>query len=324
MSKAILFENYGAPDILKISDIKDTDPAHSEVLIKQEVIGVNYHDVLYRSGRKRIENSPKIIGFEAAGIITKIGSDVKNFKIGQKVAYATAPIGSYRENRCVDQNYIISIPDELDIRLVAACLFKGLMAHTLLFKTYFIRQDDVILIHSAASGVGSIMTQWATFAGVKVIGTVGSDEKKEVAIKNGCIHVFNRKTEDWVNGVLKLTNGNGITVIYDSIGADTLNNSIKALSKFGFLILFGESSGRVNSVNLGDFEAKSLFLSTPSVFDYKMNRMELILTANEIFDKISSGLFQNQISASFNFEEAAKAHTLLESSKSTNSIILLL
>ncbi|MDJ1257802.1 MAG: quinone oxidoreductase [Candidatus Midichloria sp.] len=323
MTKAVVFDTYGTSDILKISELQDIEPGPNEVLIKQEAIGVNYHDILYRRSEcKKIENLPTVLGFEAAGIVQSVGTNVHNFNVGQKVAYATAPIGAYRSQRCVDQNYVIAVPDELNTHLVAACLFKGLVAHTLLFRTYFVRVEDTILIHSAASGVGSIMTQWASSSGVKVIGTVGTDAKKEVALKNGCMQVFNRKAEDWVKGVLDLTGGKGVKVIYDSVGVETFNDSIRALSKFGFLVLFGESSGKVATVNLGDLESKSLFLSIPSVFDYKMNRMELILAANEIFDKMKSGLFKEQISASFNLADVSKAHDLIESGQNINSIIL--
>ena len=322
MTKAVLFDNYGKADVLRVSEIQDNKPGSSEILIKQEAIGVNYHDVLYRSGRKKVDNLPNIIGFEAAGVIEALGINVKNFKVGQKVAYATAPIGAYRKHRCIDQQYVVGIPEELNTKSVVACLFKGLMAHALLFRVYMIRQEDTILVHSAASGVGSIMAQWASALGVKVIGTVGLEEKKEVAIKNGCTHVLNRKSEDWVKMVLDLTNGKGINVVYDSIGIETISNSIKVLSKFGFLILFGESSGKVTTISIGDLESKSLFFSTPSIFDYKLNRMELVLSANEIFDQMKNGLFKNQIAAIFSLDEAAKAHQLIESGKSINSVIL--
>lgn len=322
MTRAVLFDSYGAVDVLRVSEIQDAEPGANEVLIKQEAIGVNYHDVLYRSGRKKVDNLPNVIGFEAVGIVEALGINVKNFRVGQKVAYATAPIGAYRKHRCVDQQYLVGVPEELNTQLVAACLFKGLMAHALLFRVYMIRQDDTILVHSAASGVGSIMAQWASSLGVKVIGTVGLEEKKEVAVRNGCIHVFNRKSDDWVKGILDLTNGKGINVIYDSIGVEVFNSSIKALSRFGFLVLFGESSGKVNTINVEDIYSKSLFFSTPSIFDYKLNKMELVLSANEIFDQMKNGLFRDQVAVTFSLDEAAKAHQLLESGKSINSVIL--
>lgn len=322
MTKAVVVEEFGDYTKLKEIQIADQKPNANQVLLKQEVLGINFHDILYRSGKRVMNSDPKILGFEAVGTIEEVGAAVEGLQVGMRVAYATAPVGAYRDYRCIHQKYVVALPDQLDSKMTAACFFKGLTAHYLLFRTYFVRERDTILVHSAASGVGSMMAKWASNLGVTVIGTVSSDAKKEIATNNGCKYVFNRNSEDWVQGVADITSGKGLNVVYDSVGVATIDGSIKVLSKLGILVLFGQSSGRVVNIQTRELTNKSLFLAMPSIFDYKAERAELVLSAQELFKAIELGFFQEQISQEFAFHEMQQAHLALESQSHINSIIV--
>ena len=323
MSKAVVFNNYGGVEVLKIVDVQIGELGQDDILIKQEAVGVNYHDILLRSGLiKAQDQNNKMLGFEGVGKIQDLGKGVENFTVGQRVAYIDPNPGSYAEYKKINKDLLVAIPDKIDSNLVAATFLKGLAVHSLLYIAYAVRKDDLILVHSAASGIGSIMAKWANSIGVRVIGTVGADEKIAVAEKNGCSYVFNRNKQDWAGEILKITNGRGLRVVYDSVGSKTFLGSIKSLSKFGILVSVGETSGKVANFDINLLREKSLFFSAPSIFDYKSRKEELLLTANEIFRKISNGLFNDQIYRSFSLDEAGKAHSLLQSGSSTNSIVL--
>lgn len=322
MGRAIFFSESGGVDVFKVGQIEDQTPADEEVFIQHTAIGVNYIDVQFRSGKRALSGANKIIGYEACGVVKAVGSAVKGFTVGSKVAYATAPIGAYRDTRCVNQKYLVAVPDDIDDKIVAASFFKGLTAHYLVCRAFIAQPGHRVLIHSAAGGVGHLLCQWANHIGAIVIGTVSHDDKKQFALENGCHYVFNRKTEDWASEALKITKGVGVNAVYDGIGKETFDGSIKALMKFGILVLYGASSGVISNISYNSLASKSIFFTIPSLFDYKENRMELALGAADFFKALQEGLLKVCIGGVYPLDQVGKAHALLESGQNIGSIVL--
>jgi NADPH2:quinone reductase len=323
MGKLVFFDQTGEPSVFKVGTANKSEPKSDEVLIRQTAIGVNFFDALVRQGKypQYISQGQNICGTEACGIIEKIGTNVQGFDLGQRVAYATTSPGAYQEFRCVNAKHLVTVPEGISDKMVVACLAKALTAHYLAFRVYIVRSGVAVLIHSAASAVGQLLAQWCNNLGAVVIGTVGSEHKREVALQ-GCHYVFNYKTEEWVGKVKEITKGVGVNVVYDSLGAATFNKSLDCLIPIGLMVLYGQSSGPVAPIDPQLLWKKSLFLTCPSLFEYKKNRMELILSANEVFKNIIDGKLKINIAAEFPLEQAAEAHMLLETGTSTGSIIL--
>ncbi|AIL65935.1 Quinone oxidoreductase 1 [Rickettsiales bacterium Ac37b] len=322
MAKAIIIENTGSPSVLKFKTIKDTKPPKGMVLIKHTAIGINFIDVYYRNGSYSLPKLPAILGFEACGYVEEIGEGVEGITIGERYAYATAPMGSYCDTRIIDPQYLIAVPEGISDEQASSTLFKGLTAHYLLRRTFFVKPDDKILIHAAAGGVGQLLCSWARFLRATVIGTVGSEEKVETALKNGCHHVINYNTTDFAKEVNNITEGQGVAVVYDSIGKNTLLKSIECLSNFGLLVSFGQSSGMPDPIDLSVLSPKSLFITRPSLFNYKSDRMELILSANEIFELLKRNILACNINK-YNFDNVIQAHQDLEERKTQGSSVLI-
>lgn len=322
MGLVVVCEKVGGPEVLKAVQQPEPELHASEVLIEQKAIGVNFLDTLIRSGKRSLLQFPAVLGLEASGIIRKLGSEVKGFEVGQRVAYCTAPIGAYCQYRAIDSEYLVDVPDALDDKVVASSFLKGMTAHYLATRAYLVQSGKGVLIHSAASGVGQFLASWCNAAGAFIIGTVGDDSKKQVALDAGCHKVYNYKSEDWVQGVLDETKGIGLNVVYDSLGAAVFNNSFKCLMPMGIMVAYGQSSGPVGPVDLSLLREKSLFLTVPTIYHYKKYRMELVLTTHEVFAKLLNGGFRPNIAEEFQLHEAAKAHTLMESGKTSGSIIL--
>jgi NADPH2:quinone reductase len=252
----------------------------------------------------------------------KVASDVTDFKAGDRVAYATGGVGAYAEKKAVNQNHLILVPSNLSDSQVAATLYKGLMAHALLYRVFIAKRAKRILVHAAAGGVGHILCQWAKHIGIQVIGTVGSDEKVGFAKSNGCDHVINYKTHpNFVKEVADLTKNEGVGLVYDSIGKDTLDKSLDCLWPMGMCVSFGEASGAAPQLDLNRMVANSLYLTRPTMALYKANRMELILSAGEVFGALEYGAIKPKITE-YAFKDVVKAHRDLESRKSTGSLIL--
>jgi NADPH2:quinone reductase len=313
----------GDPSVLKAAEFTPKKVEKSEVLIKQQAIGVNFLDTLMRSGKVAVSKYPIILGLEAVGTIEELGSEVDGFKLGQKVAYATAPIGAYRSHRVVDSRYIVAAPDEIDDRIIAAGFAKGLTAHYLTTRVFVVRPGIGVLVHSAGSGVGQMLASWCNKVDAFVIGTVGDDSKKEAALEAGCQYVFNYKTENWVEAVKDITKGYGLNVVYDSLGEAVFNKSLDCLMKIGVMVNYGSSSGSVNSVDLNLVRKKSLFITCPSLFDYKANRMELVLSAHQLFKGMTEGFITPKVAATFPLKEAHEAHRLIELGQHSGSVILI-
>jgi NADPH2:quinone reductase len=321
--QAIILHKTGDAGHLKIEKVEDPKPKKDEVIVKHSAIGINFFDVAFRRGQYRIANMPAILGMEACGVIESIGSAVTNFKVGERVAYATGGLGSYAEKKAVDQNFLVIPPATLTDSQVAGTLFKGLMVHALLHRVYIAKRAKTILVHAAAGGVGHLLCQWASHLGLEVIGAVGSDQKFSVARASGCEHVFNYSTQNLVQAVGKITDNKGVGLVYDGVGKDTLEKSLECLWPMGMCVSFGESSGVPEKLDLNRLVANSLYLTRPTMALYKANRIELNLSANEVFAAVEKKILKPQIT-NYAFKDIAKAHKDLESRTTTGSLVLTL
>ena len=315
MTKVVKIEKTGGPEVLKIETIELDKTGPEEVLIEQKAIGLNFIDTYHRSGLYPIE-LPSGIGAEGSGIIKKIGSKVKDFSIGDRVAYAGAPLGAYSSERNYPTKNLVKIPEEIDFNVAATLMTKGLTAFYLLYKTYPISSNETLLFHSAAGGVGQIFCQWAKSLGCKVIGTVGSDEKIDIAKKNGCDFVINYSTEDFAKKVLELTKGKGVPVVYDGVGKNTFEGSIECLKMRGMMVSFGNSSGSVANIDVKEMiQPKSLYFTRPTMFHYLATKNELREGADKLFEQISLGKIKIEIFKKYKLEDVVQAHKDLEARK---------
>jgi NADPH:quinone reductase len=319
--QAIVLEKTGDAGHLKIKKIEEPKPKKNEVLVKHTAIGVNFFDICFRRGQFKLNTLPSILGMEACGIIEEVGSDVTEFKVGERVAYATGGLGAYAEKRVINPQYLVAPPKSLTDTQVAGVLYKGLMAHALLHRVYIAKRAKKILVHAAAGGVGHLLCQWAKYLGLEVIGTVGSDQKLSVAKSNGCDHVINYKTRNFLEEVAKITDNGGVGLVYDSVGKDTLVKSLGCLWPMGTCVSFGESSGNVENFDLNYLVGNSLYLTRPTMALYKSNQVELALSAAEVFAATEKGILKPQIT-NYSFPDIVKAHKFLEDRSSTGSIVL--
>ena len=325
MPKRIVISKLGGPDVLKYEEyslpkiIKD-----KEVRIRHTAIGLNYIDTYHRSGIYPLPSQlPVCLGMEATGEIIQIGNKVTNFKIGDRVAYATPPIGAYCEIRDFPEEKLINIPDFLKDDEVASILLQGMTVEYLFERLYKIKNKEFILFHAAAGGVGLIACQWARSIGCKMIGTVSTKEKAILAKKNGCEFTINYKEEKVSDKVMEITNNKGVPVVYDGVGKDTFDESIKSLSTRGLMVSFGQSSGMVEKLDMHKtFNPKSLFYTRPSLMGYTLNREELLNCSNNLFEKMKNGDVKANIYKKFKLNNADEAHRILQSRESSGSIIL--
>lgn len=322
MGKAIILSSPGGPESLKISDIENKQPVKNQLLIKNHAIGINQDDLLIRSGKKLVSKLPCVIGYEASGEIVAVGEEVEKFSIGDRVAYFTGSMGCYSEMTLVNVNNVVQLPDEITYQLSAAGYFKGMIAHMLVSRVFLADKGTAVLIHNATGGVEHILAQWANIRGALVIGTVDSDQKKDLALKLGCHKAVNYKSENWHNEVLEITKGIGVNAVYDSLGVSTFQKSLACLMEIGVMVHYNYIEGRVDSVNLSELQRKSLFLTYPSIFHYKRNRMELVLSANEFFETLKKGEIKVNLHAQYAFNDVQQAHKDIESGSVIGSVIL--
>jgi NADPH:quinone reductase len=319
--KLFILEKPGKVDGFKLIEVEDPKPAKGEVLIKQTAIGVNFFDIHFRKGDYKISKFPAVLGMEACGRVEQVGPGVTDYKPGDRVCYATGPIGAYAEKRVINQKYLITPPENLTDAQIAGSILKGLMAHTLLFRVHLAFKTRRILIHSAAGGVGQFLVAWAKSLGLQIIGTVGSDEKINIAKALGCDEVINYRKEDFLKRVAEITNNEGVGAVYDGVGKDTIMKSIDSLWPMGICISYGEASGAIPPLDLNALVPNSLFLTRPLLALYKSRRAELVMSANEVFSKISQGVLKPSITT-YKFTDLASAHQKLESRTSSGSIVL--
>ena len=313
--KAVIINKTGGPEVLELKDIQLENPKSGEVLIKNEAIGLNYIDTYHRSGLYPVE-LPSNIGMEGAGIIKKVGPDVNDFKVGERVAYASMPIGSYSTHRIFPTTKLVKVPEGIELENVVTLMTKGITTFYLLHKTYPVKSGETILFHAAAGGVGQILCQWAKSLGCTVIGTVGSDEKIEIAKANGCDHVINYSKENFAEKVKEITNGKGVPVVYDGVGKKTFDGSIECLKIRGTMVSFGNASGPLDPCNVTKSLApKGLYLTRPSIAHYTTTREELDEAANKVFEMVKTKKFNLKIFKKYPLSEVIKAHEDLESRK---------
>lgn len=322
MTHAIRIERAGGPDELRWTDVEVGAPAEGEVRLAQTAVGLNFIDVYHRTGLYPLE-LPSGLGLEAAARVEAVGPGVTDLKEGDRVAYASAPIGAYAEARLMPADRLVKLPEQIDDSTAAAMMLQGMTVQYLIRRTYRVKAGETVLLHAAAGGVGLIACQWLKDLGATVIGTVGSDQKAELAKAHGCDHPIVYTRENFVERVKEITDGAGVPVVYDSVGKDTWEGSLDCLAPLGLMVSFGNASGPVPPVNLGVLSAKgSLFVTRPTLMTYIAKRADLVASANELFEVVRSGAVKIEVNQSYPLAEAAQAHRDLEARKTTGSTIL--
>jgi NADPH2:quinone reductase len=323
MVKAIIVREHGGPDVMKWEEVTLGEPGPGEARVRHEAIGLNFVDVYNRTGLyKPPKGLPFTPGAEGAGMVVSVGSGVTHVKPGDRVSYA-GPQGSYSEERIIPADRLVKVPDGIDLKTAAAMTLKGLTVQFLLRQTFPVKKGHTILLHAAAGGVGSILSQWANHLGATVIGTVGSEEKAKLARVHGCHHVINYRAENFVERVAEITKGEKCDVVYDSVGRDTFPGSLDCLKPLGMWVLFGQSSGVIQNFDLNILAQKgALFATRPTLFVYAAKRENLEKMAADLMDVVSRGVVKIEVSQEFPLKGAAEAHRALEGRKTTGATVL--
>jgi NADPH2:quinone reductase len=322
MTHAIRFHKPGGPEVLVWEEIEVGKPGPGEARVRHTAVGVNFVDIYIRTGLYPAA-LPSGLGTEAAGTVEETGPGVTDVKVGDRVAYAGGPLGAYAEERVMPADRLVVLPDGVTDVQAAATMLKGLTAHYLIRQIFKVKNTDTILFHAAAGGVGLIACQWAKSLGATVIGTVGSDQKAQVAKAHGCDHPIVYTREDFVAAVDEITGKAKVPVVYDSVGKDTFMKSLDCVAPKGLMVSFGQSSGPIGSVDLGIFAQKgSLFFTRPTLNTYAAKRKDLLAMAKDLFDVVLSGAVRIEIYRTYALEDAAQAHRDLESRKTIGSTVL--
>ncbi|MDX5433995.1 MAG: NADPH:quinone reductase [Halomonas sp.] len=324
MAKRIQFARTGGSEVLELVDVTPADPASGEVRVRNEAIGLNFIDIYFRTGLYPAPGLPSGLGTEGAGVVDAVGEGVSHLKQGDRVAYAQGPLGAYAEYHVLPAEKVVILPDSVEAETAAASMLKGLTVQYLLRQTAPLKGGETILWHAAAGGVGSIACQWARALGVKLIGTVSSEEKAKLAKANGAWETIDYTREDVVERVRELTNGEMCDVVYDSVGKDTWITSLDCLKPRSLMVSFGNASGPVEGVNLGILNQKgSLFVTRPSLNGYADTRERLEMMCRDLFDMLGSGKVKVDIGQRFALADAGKAQDALAGRQTTGSTILL-
>ena len=323
MSKAIRIHQTGGPEAMKWEDVDIGAPGPGELRIRHEAIGLNFIDVYFRTGLYPAGSLPFIPGMEGAGVVEAVGEGVDSVAVGDRVAYASPPLGAYAQERLMPAGKVVSIPSGVDSNQAAAMMLQGMTVEYLLRRAYRVRSDETILFHAAAGGVGLIACQWAKDLGATVIGTVSSDEKAEIARAHGCDHPIVYTRENFTERVRELTGGLGVPVVYDGVGRDTFAGSLDCLAPRGMLVSFGQSSGKVDPLDIGLLSTKgSLYLTRPTLMTYNAHRADLEASSQALFEVVARGAVRIAVNQTFPLAEAAAAHRALESRQTSGSTIL--
>ena len=324
MPKAIRFHEHGGPEVLRFEDFDPGKPAPDEVQVRHTAIGVNYIDVYDRTGLYPVE-LPSGLGREAAGVITALGRKVRGFRVGDRVAYVYTKPDAYSEMRNIPAERLVKVPKGISDEQAAALMLKGLTARYLLRRAYRVARGETILVHAAAGGVGLIVCQWAKALGAKVIGVVGSDAKADLARRHGCKHVLISGRDELVSSVKAITKGQGVSVVYDSVGKDTFMESLDCLRPLGMMVTYGNASGPPPAISPLELSKRgSLFLTRPTLFHYIATREALESAARELFAAVKSKAVRVLIGQKYPLPEAAEAHRDLEARRTTGSTVLIL
>ncbi len=324
MPKAIRSHEHCGPEVLRGEEVEVGEPSPGQLRVRHGAVGLNYIDIYHRTGLYPLPSLPWTLGMEGAGQVEAVGEGVTEFKPGDRIAYASPPVGAYAEVRLMPADRVVALPDAIDDRTAAAMMLQGMTAQYLLRRTYRVQAGDTILLHAAAGGVGLIVSQWARHLGAIVIGTVGNDEKAELARAHGCHHVIVYSRENFTERVREITGGQGVAAVYDSVGQETFMGSLDCLRRLGMMISFGNASGPVPPFDPGILAAKgSLFLTRPSLMAYTAERADLLASAAELFEVVSSGAVRIEVRQTYPLAETARAHRDLEARKTTGSTVLL-
>ena len=324
MPRAIRIHQTGGPDAMLWEDVEVGAPGPGEVRVRHAAVGLNYIDVYFRTGLYPAPSLPFSPGMEGAGVVEAVGEGVDTVAVGDRVAYAALPVGAYAEVRLMPAAKVVKVPAGIDSHQAAAMMLQGMTVEYLLRRTYPVQSGDTILFHAAAGGVGLIACQWAKHLGATVIGTVGSDEKAELARAHGCEHPIVYTRESFAERVKEITNGTGVPVVYDAVGRDTFEGSLDCLRPRGMLVSFGQSSGKIDPFDIGVLSARgSLYLTRPTLMTYTASRADLEASAQALFDVVGSGAVRVTVNQTFPLADAADAHRALESRQTTGSTILI-
>jgi len=326
MSHAIRIHQAGGPEVLQWDTVEVGKPGAGQVRLRQTTCGLNYIDIYMRDGTYPIAEYPAVLGMEGAGVVEELGEGVAemnlDLKVGNRVAYAMVS-GAYTEERLIDAQKLIKIPDLIDDKTAATMMLKGLTAHYLLFRTYPVKAGDTILVQAASGGVGLMLCQWAKHLGATVIGTVGSAEKAELAMANGCDHAIFYREENIAERVRELTNGKGVAAVYDGIGQSTFEASLDSLQPFGVMVTYGNITGQVEPFSPKILAPKgSLYVTRPTLATHTATRELLVEGAERLIDVISKGIVKNYVNQSYALKDTAQAHRDMEARNTTGSTVL--
>jgi NADPH2:quinone reductase len=321
MPHAIRVHETGGPEVLKWEEVGVGDPGPGQVRIRQEAAGLNYIDVYHRTGLYP-QPMPFTPGVEGAGVVEAVGDGVTSLKPGDRVAYG-GPVGGYAEVRLIPAERLVKLPEGISSEQAAAMMLQGMTAEMLVRRVYPVKAGDTVLVHAAAGGVGLILCQWAKALGATVIGTVGSDEKAELARAHGCDHPIVYTREDFVAEVDRMTGGKKVAVVYDGVGKDTFMRSLDCLARRGMMASFGNASGPVEPFDALLLAFKgSLFLTRPTLLDYTLDPADLQESAKALFEVVESGKVKIEVGQRFALKDAAEAHRALEARRTTGSTVL--
>ena len=324
MPRAIRIHEAGGPEVLRLDDVEVAAPGVGEVQIQHTAIGLNYIDVYDRSGLYPQKSLPGGIGREAAGVVSAVGRKVRGFKVGERVAYVIGVPGSYADLRNVPAQRVVKIPNGVSDEQAAVLMLKGMTACYLLRHTHRVRRGEVIVVHAAAGGVGTLLTQWGRALGAVVIGVVGNEDKARLAKKNGCRHVLVRGRDAVVESVRRITKQRGAHVVYDAVGKDTFLESLDCLRKRGLMVSFGSASGPVPPFSTAELVKRgSLYVTRPTLFDYTEQRRDLESMARETFAAVKKKWLRIQIHQRYRLAEAEQAHRDLEARKTTGASVII-
>ena len=322
MPHATRLHKTGGPEVLTWEEVSVGKPGPGEARVRHTAIGLNYVDTYFRSGLYPTP-LPSGLGSEAAGMVEEVGPGVTDIKPGDRVAYGNSPLGAYSEVRIMPADRLVALPNGITDQQAAAMMLKGLTTQYLIRQIFKVKRGDTILFHAAAGGVGTIACQWAKSLGATVIGTVGSEEKAKLAKAHGCDHPIVYTHEDFAERVKEITKGEKLPVVYDSIGKDTWPKSLDCLRPTGLMVSFGQSSGAIGPVELGILAAKgSLFITRPTLNTYAAKRADMVAMAQDLFDAVLSGAVKIEVHQTYPLKEATRAHSDLQSRKTTGSTVL--
>ena len=320
---AIRFAKTGGPEVLNWEEVEVGEPGPGQVLLRQTAVGLNYIDTYHRSGLYKIE-LPSGLGTEGAGVVEKVGPNVTDIKVGDRVAYASGGLGAYSQHRLAPADRMVKLPANISDQQAAAMMLQGMTVEYLIRRTFTVKAGMTVLLHAAAGGVGLIASQWLKHLGATVIGTASTPEKLALAQKNGCAHVINYTKEDVAKRVREITGGKGVPVVYDGVGKDTFQSSLDSLAIRGMFVSFGNASGAVPPFEPILLSAKgSLYFTRPTLFNYTITREELLESANALFDVVGSGAVKIAVNQTYPLKDAAQAHRDLQARKTTGSTVFI-